>query len=179
MKLGRFLIFLMTAFLICTTTHAGLIDTIKDTIIKIIVSGPPTPHTIYTPKGTAVFCLKINEEMSPAEKTRLDDQTRFLYPQATILRSSTEYYTNRIWLNAPEESKYWKDGSYRQVSTLNEVMGAKIRYGYGIDHSAILVAPHDILVSKWGKGPLVRHYMFHCPYAPPINLSVSQYVRNY
>lgn len=192
MKWKRIIIILMMALLITSTAYAGILDIIKDVVIGITTSGPPTPHTVYTPKGTAVSCLKINKEISNTEKARLTTNAKYFWPQVTILRDSTGYYnchsyawisqssTNRIWLNSPEQTKFWTDKSYiERIVLWPEIRGNKIRYDRA-DHSAITYSTNGdrIVISKWGKGPLVRHYAWDCPYHVYGMQYLTEYIRN-
>lgn len=54
---------------------------------------------------------------------------------------------------------YWLDSSY--ISTT----GAATKVSYLSDnHSAVTTSTPNILISKWGPGPLMRHPKDHCPY---------------
>ncbi|MCF7832420.1 MAG: T9SS type A sorting domain-containing protein [Candidatus Marinimicrobia bacterium] len=62
---------------------------------------------------------------------------------------------NPIWIgltSAGNTYKYWEDESYSVV----DVQYATI-VDYSIDHSAITTDTIEILISKWGDGPLMRH----------------------
>ncbi|MDR2910336.1 MAG: hypothetical protein LBV47_03080 [Bacteroidales bacterium] len=68
---------------------------------------------------------------------------------------------NNYWMNAPEQAKYWNDGSYTEVTTPFD--GAKVRY-VSDDHSSVATSTSDYFSSKWGPGPRFKHHKNDSPY---------------
>ncbi|UCH98434.1 MAG: hypothetical protein JSV88_16755 [Candidatus Aminicenantes bacterium] len=127
-----------------------------------------------TPNGTPVPVEVRTWELSPQEIQYLDNLATTLFPNATLLRSSTRKYnchsyawhnqsaSNDKWMVDP--SDYWLDGSYQLQSTAQA--GDKVYYDVASSHSAIVdsVGTETYFVSKWGPGPLMRHTPTDCPY---------------
>ena len=130
----------------------------------------------YTPKGTKVPVTVTTTELTPALITLYNNQIKAAYPTAIFVRNSSRKYNchsyawittsaiNNRWLNAPNQEKYWLDGSYKKISGWPLQAGAKISYRSGRDHSAIVYWYSGILISKWGQGPVMKHTMNDCPY---------------
>lgn len=134
------------------------------------------PTTIYTPKGSAVAAT-IYPEFSPSQIAQINYQVSVTYPNATIIANASNQYnchsyawhlsegnTNRVWINTPEDDKYWNDGSFIEICNENEA--TKVSYAND-DHSAIrssASAPLGKYDSKWGDYPLLRHTPTYTPY---------------
>ena len=94
---------------------------------------------------------------------------------------------DQVWINTPNDDKYWNDGSY--VETTNESEAIKVSYGdcntcativcwdpYNLkfysctrcgslcDHSAITTTDNGYFISKWGAFPLFKHHKNDMPY---------------
>jgi len=70
----------------------------------------------------------------------------------------------KFWMNNP--IAYMTDGSYVQTYSFAQ-KATKIYYdnGYWDAHSAVIPSPDSrYVVSKWGKGPLMKHYPWDSPY---------------
>ncbi|MDR1523879.1 MAG: T9SS type A sorting domain-containing protein [Tannerella sp.] len=79
-----------------------------------------------------------------------------------------------VWINTPEDDKYWNDYSYVEVSIPAEA--TKISFGgpcyqtwmgeytNPCDHSAIRYSS-SYFISKWGPGPRFMHSINDCPYS--------------
>jgi hypothetical protein len=131
--------------------------------------------TIYTPRGTPVSAIyRTVLEWTPAEITAINNECATVYHPATVVRDASKRYNchsyawhsqdlpNNIWLNMPEQEKYWGDGSY--VATAEVAWGYKVSYKSD-DHSAIVSVPFPpYFRSKWGQGPVMHHAPGRCPY---------------
>lgn len=130
--------------------------------------------TIYTPNGTLISDTYYrSEEMSASQKASTDEYWTTRYSQATLISGSTSTYNchayawhmteggSAVWMGQVTNptNVYWLDGSY--ISTT----GAATKVSYLSDnHSAVTTSTPNILISKWGPGPLMRHPKDHCPY---------------
>lgn len=130
---------------------------------------------IFTPNGSPVIAYSI-EEMSIPEINYIDATIKAQYPNAEFIDHSSQTYNchgyawhvseggESVWIgydSSSHEDIYWLDGSYSEVSIQN---GQKVSY-VSDDHSAI-IAPGENgwLISKWGRGPLMKHKPDDCPY---------------
>lgn len=136
--------------------------------------------TIYTPKGTAVSAFRILQEMTSSQIQECNNYVGETYPHAERLRDATSMYnchsyawynqstSNTIWIDQPEQQKFWTDGSYCCVASSRNTVSSsaayfsKIRY-VNDDHSAIKTTQNDV-ASKWGPYGLYRHKPDDCPY---------------
>lgn len=137
--------------------------------------------TLYTPKGTAVNAINITSELTAQEKQAWRDWIAANYPNAIIVSDASKRYnchsyawysqstSNHYWINAPEQQKYWLDGSYKKIASYNGgTWPSGITHGVVVDyvnddHSARVFSSTQI-ISKWGQGPVVRHPFRYCPY---------------
>jgi hypothetical protein len=128
---------------------------------------------VHTPRGTQVNVIQTGWELSAPEIRANDDWVRRTYPNATLLRSSTRRYNchsyawhsqnanNIFWMNQPNQSNYWTDGSYFELNYC-PINSAKVRYTDD-DHSANIDGA-GVLTSKWGALGMVRHVADYAPY---------------
>lgn len=140
-----------------------------------------TYTTIYTPNGTSVTAIRMTTEHPNNIIDEYRNYVQTCYPYATIVRDATQKYnchsyawysqssTNNIWIDSPEQKKYWSDGSYSLIATYSGgswpsgiTHGAKVDY-VNDNHSARVYSSTE-MISKWGPGPLVRHPFAYCPY---------------
>ena len=134
-------------------------------------SNPYTSTIIYTPNGTAVPGLLLTgNDHTSANIAYIMHEMATYYSQAEIIEGPTKKYNchayawhvseggNQVWLNRPDESLYWSDGSYIEVP---EELGVKVSY-FG-DHSAVRLNS-STYISKWGAYPLVKHAPNYVPY---------------
>lgn len=124
---------------------------------------------IYTPNGTPVSALIATQEHNTNDSLMIIAEMATKYSQAEIIDGPTKKYNchayawhvseggNKVWLNRPNESNYWSDGSYMEVP---ESIATKVSY-LG-DHSAIRISSNEY-ISKWGNGALVRHAPNYVP----------------
>lgn len=129
--------------------------------------------TIWTPNYTAVTATFRDYELTAGEIFSNDLRVMNSYQNVTILRSSSRRYnchsyawhsqdcSNTIWLDPPQQKKYWMDGSYYNVSMSSS--NDRVDYVYG-DHSAIVYSGATF-ISKWGSLGLIRHNYANCPYS--------------
>ncbi len=147
--------------------------------------------TILTPNDGAVNARERKDEpLSFWQRWRAKRYVRSNYPNATIIENPTGKYnchsyawhnqsnSNNIWIGAYDITyelygswhcsgenlhEYWNDGSYCQTNLTYS--GIKVSYGTcgGDDHSAIRSSNNKV-ISKWGKGCLVKHNIDYCPY---------------
>jgi hypothetical protein len=178
------------------TGNAQTIDVLSDVVIHtqtllnsdvpaylIIDDDDPTIldswGLVYTPNGTPVSVIVTSWELSSAEIAYYNGWVQTHYPSATRETNASRRYnchsyawysqsTNNIrWMNAPEQKKYWQDGSYGYRSWQSP--GYRVDYAND-DHSAIIAysptAPY-MFRSKWGQLPR----MYHAPHYAPYNSS--------
>jgi len=132
--------------------------------------------TVPTPKGYPVEALQMqaSDEMDPKVIAHCNQLTILEYPKATWEASCTQMYnchsyawynqatSNTVWIDGPNQAKYWEDGSY--VPSPYATAGMKLSYSND-NHSAVFVSgdypstnPTGALCrSKWGNGPLMLH----------------------
>lgn len=135
---------------------------------------------VTTPNGSKVevFTSSYNGEQWA---NNFDAETKRLYPDATLIRSSDNRYNchsyawykqsigNIYWMNNP--AKYISDGSYQKITNKNN-RGADNRVVWIQDnsyiHSGYLVSINNNgsynIRSKWGAGPLMLHKASYSPY---------------
>jgi hypothetical protein len=136
----------------------------------------PIYGTIYTPNGTAVAVVEL-EEYSQSYLDYLDNLVITTYPQATFVSSSTRKYnchsyawyssstSNTWWMDDP--SAYMTDGSYTRV--YSALSASKVHFPIGNHSMRIYDAYSNSLryatvISKWGAGPVMIHNPFYSPY---------------
>jgi hypothetical protein len=167
-------------------------------IILVVSSCSPSSAVktiIYTPRGTVVNALQVTCERAQGERTDADNAVRNYHPNAVIIQNSTQYYnchsyawhfasvSSDIWLDSPEQSKYWNDGSYAYVTQQNHTANGvipsaaavehyRVRY-VNDDHSARVSSTANKYWGKWGWGPRVRH----SPNDSPYNNSLMYYYK--
>lgn len=134
---------------------------------------------VSTPKGSQVQTYyDRTPDFTTAEINAIRNQVGRSYPRAEEMRTPSIKYNchsyawystaanNKHWIDYTNlssnanVSKYWTDGSYKQVSSAS--IGAKIYYVYG-DHSAIHQGGNRA-VSKWGAWGVYEHLINECPY---------------
>lgn len=141
------------------------------------------PYTIYTPNRTPVYATRVLSELTAAQVKQLNDLATEQCPNAIKLREPTAKYNchsyawysrttdNVIYIEAPEQKKYWTDGSYRLIATgyngaipssVVSYNDCKVDYTDD-DHSAVKTSSTKF-TSKWGPGGLYEHLPHDCPY---------------
>ena len=134
---------------------------------------------VKTPKGTKVEVTEP-KDISKSEKDKIVRQIKKAYPKIEILRDPDGRYnchsyawystssSNKYWMNDP--SAYMSDGSYETDYILSASKNTRMYYDGG-GHSAMVDIAGPVkgkeyirVISKWGRGPLVRHYAKECPY---------------
>ncbi|MEW6104421.1 MAG: Ig-like domain-containing protein, partial [bacterium] len=143
-----------------------------------IIALADVPTTVLTPKGTPVVAEIRTWELDPSEIEYWRQSVAKYFPEAILISSASRKYnchsyawhsqaaSNNIWINRPEQKKYWQDGSYCWVATAegtpsNVPNDARVSYD-GDDHSAIKYS-NTHFISKWGEGPVMLHTPYHCP----------------
>jgi hypothetical protein len=130
----------------------------------------------YTPAGTRFEIGTWIPELTQEEKDYFDSYCQSLRPNAVMLDHSTRTYNchGYAWVKSkggptcivqpPHFFPYMQDGSYERVVDIS--IASKVYYNYG-DHSAITANSYGtgMVISKWGQGPLMRHYYNYCPYS--------------
>ena len=129
---------------------------------------------INTPNGTPVDVMRwISGDWTTNEKLIWENYWMTEYPSNSYLNEATRMYnchayawTNQrdIWMDAPNQEKYWEDLSYVEVDTPS----AKAKVSYtAVDHSA-RIAPDGSgkFVSKWNAWPLFEHHFNDSPFQP-------------
>ena len=130
-----------------------------------------TSTTVKTPKGTSVPATKRTTELTAAQIAANTSSWRTSTPRATLHRSSTRKYNchsyawystvsaNNIWINSPNEDKYWTDGSYRLNSNVGQA-GRKVSYSKD-DHSAITINATEFYSKCGPVGPHAPRLQLH------------------
>lgn len=145
---------------------------------------------VYTPRLSPVTALQMEPADELADIRQCDIEFIIGFPDASWEASCTRTYnchsyawhdqslSNTIWINAPNQKEYWRDGSY--VQWLGPVSGGmKLDYSND-DHSAVFVSGANPYVSpdksfcraKWGHGPKM---LSTCSYAPYNSTSILVY----
>lgn len=136
--------------------------------------------TILTYYGQMVFG-KRNPEMAESVQAGLSDYVRANFPNATVLKKASQLYNCHsyawnlsehgdtiCWINANRTSEndniktYWSNDYFSKVYEGHPNI-KKIFY-YQSDHSATTSNVEGMYISKWGRGPLVRHAPGYGPY---------------
>lgn len=131
--------------------------------------------TVYTPNGSPVKVVRISD-YSPIEKELCDIAFKKAYPNSIFVSSCTYNYNchsyafyysfpdNIFWMNDP--SQYFIDGSYQYRGTYPTSNQQKIYYDTSQNSHAGIVLDYfqNIVISKWGSGPLMIHDYRDCPY---------------
>jgi hypothetical protein len=143
--------------------------------------------TIYTPANTSVIAGRfIGTDYTSAQKNDAKNYWLSIYNNRIKYQDEATYKYNchayawhisengsQVWINTPEQKKYWNDNSYTEV--LNPAVATKVSFGgpcYSqnsyvdeCDHSAVTTSTPDYFISKWGPSPLFRHHKNDCPYS--------------
>ncbi len=144
---------------------------------------------VYTPHNKPLGNAYILDELTDVQIEERNEEMRLVYTNAEILPhpysptlpgAPTKRYNchayawhmseggSPVWIDAPIDI-YWEDGSYVEIPS--SVPGAKVVYtGFEswwrqriVIHSAIAETGNTV-VSKWDRGPLVRHLKDYHPY---------------
>lgn len=142
---------------------------------------------VYTPKGSIVSDTGPNvEEYNSSLKKSTDNYWKERFPQAYLVNSSTTTYNchayawhiteggSSVWMgfSTNPTSIYWRDGSYSPINCTEA--GLKVSYEPGDNHSAVTTEVNGTFISKWGKGPLMKHRKDYCPY---ISNTLNYYIK--
>lgn len=151
--------------------------------------GQPTysPTTIYTPLGTLVEALIFERpDLYDLSQTEKDDwrnhwldyyENRIKFDAEATRTYNCHAFAwwmseggSTVWVDAPEEEKYWEDSSYIEVSS--QFSATKVFYGQGPgnDHSAITTPIEGRFISKWAYWPRFVHDANDCPWSIGMNL---------
>jgi tetratricopeptide (TPR) repeat protein len=128
---------------------------------------------ITTPRGTTVQDTNGSRtEFSQATINNLDTYWQNQHPNAVLEESASNTYNchgyawevseggSNIWIGettTSAEDVYWTDGSYNEVSS-----SYCSKISYSDNHSAVK-SSGGYYISKWGGGPLMKHYPNDCP----------------
>ena len=127
-------------------------------------------QTIYTPKGTSVN-VEYRSEMSQQMKDELKALALSQYNNITFVSEASSKYNchthawagrTDVWMNAPEQAKYWNDKSYIEYPSTASLV-TTVSYDSD-DHSALKTSTPNYFISKWGSGPCFIHSADNCPY---------------
>ncbi|MBH1939632.1 hypothetical protein I5677_01835 [Mobilitalea sibirica] len=144
---------------------------------------------ILTPNGTKVKVLKLSD-YSVAEKELCYKEFKKVYPNSAYVSPCTYNYNchsyafyqsspdNIYWMNNP--SQYFMDRSYLFVGNQPTANHQRIFYDVPRNtHSGIVLDyKKNIIISKWGSGPLVIHHYRDCPYYTSFDELINYYDRN-
>lgn len=154
------------------------------------------PTTVPTPKGSQVSATQMEQkdEMDWRQIMRCNSSYASEYPNAKQEAPCSNLYNchsyawhnqsipNMIWINTPNQARYWEDGSY-SLWFGDIFSGMKLNYTRD-DHSAIFIsganpAANPFMAtcrSKWGSGPKMLHI---CGYSPYIATGLAVYRSSY
>jgi hypothetical protein len=151
------------------------------------------PVTIETPNQTPVQALTLtSNDMTSTQKNDYKNFWLNCYNNRIIFKGEATYSYNchayawhiseggsQVWINTPNDDKYWDDFSYVEVSS--QIGSDKISFGgpcnqywtdcsgtyytNPCDHSAESASTYGFFISKWGKAPLFLHHKDDCPYS--------------
>lgn len=155
---------------------------IKDVIDHVV-------HTVRTPNNTGIVAWRITTILTDVEVKTYNNHFQQAYPRAQFLSDSTWHYNchsyawfnqssrvNRFWINDPVS--YTNDKSYKSIqSSASSVNTKRIIYKkeHDITHSGLYDNSSELVTSKWGRGPLMKHEINYCPY-PGAGISTEFYV---
>ncbi|WP_432406490.1 hypothetical protein [Wukongibacter sp. M2B1] len=138
---------------------------------------------VKTPKGSKVKVKKRGELLNDEQRDIIKKDVKKKYPRATYVSKPTTNYnchsyawykdstSNKYWMDNPK--KYMTDGSYKIISYTEAKKGTIVHYPMPKGtHSAIVYrssgsinnAKKLYVISKWGMGPLMKHYAGYGPY---------------
>ncbi|MEW6557838.1 MAG: Ig-like domain-containing protein [Elusimicrobiota bacterium] len=152
---------------------------LSNVVITLAEERPHIFTTVYTPNGTTVNAIIFTDkDFDSSEIEYWRNYVAIRYPNATIISDANNKYnchsyawysqstSNKIWINSPEQQKYWQDGSYSKIATAIGIPSGvpnDVRVTYdGDDHSAIKYSDTHF-ISKWGQLPVVLHEPYDCP----------------
>lgn len=155
---------------------AGLDGTFQKESAKMVSLGPSVYVNTPNSSKVAVFDQSAETELSDREKENLTHYIMITYSGVEIVSGATLKYNchsyawykqdsdNTMWMNDP--SKYWEDGSYQYKGNSSTSVFQKVFYpDAGEEHSGIVYdSSNNIILSKWGQCPLVKHHRNNCPY---------------
>ena len=174
--------------------------------VYVTLEAQYTDTLIQTPNGTSVEAkIFTSSDMTNSQKEDAKNFWLSCYNnRITYIAEATYKYNchafawhvseggNQVWINTPNDDKYWEDYSYVEVSNTSEA--TKISFGgpcYQVwttcngteyqnpcDHSATTTNVTDYFISKWGASPRFKHHKNDCPYSTEdlhyyIRLSIS------
>ena len=123
------------------------------------------PGKVSTPNGSQVD-VKVwqSGDWNTAQKDSLKNYYLWYYGNKVSCVGEATFKYNchtftwdgspNVWMDNPDQ--YWLDQSYKEI--YYQTVGAKVFYGNGGNHSAIVTAL-DTFTSKWGELPLFKHSM--------------------
>lgn len=133
---------------------------------------------VWTLFGSEIEALSF-PEMSVSEIESINSYYKTMFSGAEYLGSATSYYNCHsyawnmradngpiCWINyykdsgVPNIPLYWTRDSYSESQNFDD---CKIVLYNGADHSAYNTQD-GMVVSKWGRGPLMKHKIKDCPY---------------
>ena len=140
---------------------------------------------VYTPNNTAVE-VYVLPEMSSQLIQAINNDATTTYPNATYVSTATQKYnchsyawylsstSNTYWMEDP--SAYMSDGSYVSASTTyttkklfyHPSSAASWHSANMYDVTSSTLGQNDV-ISKWGRGPLMIHKVYYCPYDGPVS----------
>ena len=161
--------------------------------VYVTLEAQYTDTLIQTPNGTSVEAkIFTSSDMTNSQKEDAKNFWLSCYNnRITYIAEATYKYNchafawhvseggNQVWINTPNDDKYWEDYSYVEVSNTSEA--TKISFGgpcYQVwttcngteyqnpcDHSATTTNVTDYFISKWGASPRFKHHKNDCPYS--------------
>jgi hypothetical protein len=160
------------------------------TIFNIETFAQYSSTTIKTPKGTNVTAGTFTgTDFTTTEKNDIKNYWLNYYNnEISYIGEATKKYNchayawhvieagNEVWINTPEDNRYWNDTSYIEV--YDHETNLKVSYGgpcyyysseFGYyadwcDHSAVTTSQPNYFISKWGACCLFEHNKDNCPY---------------
>ncbi len=139
---------------------------------------------VYTPRGTLIPDSYITVEFADDDDIPYwNNYYDIIFQNDELIGNSTRRYnchgyawhmigddcpTDSVWIGLDNPGctyLYWQDESYSEVDpSFAEECEDEIIIDYTDDHSAVATHETDIFLSKWGKGPLMRHYKNNVPH---------------
>lgn len=141
---------------------------------------------VFTPKDSPVKVIRISD-YSQAEKLFCDNEFKKAYPNSINVSSCTYNYNchsyafyysspnNIFWMNDPDP--YFSDGSLEYIGNYSSSNQQIIYYDIPKrKHTGIIIDYiKNIVISKWGSGPLMIHDYRDCPYYTNNELLLKYY----
>ncbi|MBO7071316.1 MAG: hypothetical protein J6W09_08500 [Bacteroidales bacterium] len=146
-------------------------EILEEIVRKSYLQTKETLITTYTAFGCYVYCLTSIPDLSPSERTYMDDYFTQQFPNATLLYPSSRSYNchDYAWTTplsgevgrVDDPSPYLNDSTYFPASNYAY---ADVIYDSASDFSGIPTSSSNVVISKWTNGPVMQHSINDSPF---------------